>query len=239
MERSRRKELLRIYKKLYAFFGPQKWWPGDTPFEVMVGAILTQNTSWANVEKAIGNLKSRRLLFARALYRLPPRSLAKYIRPAGYYNVKAKRLRNFLKFLISGYGSDIKKLSAAPVSRLREELLSVNGIGEETADSILLYALNKPVFVVDAYTLRIMSRHGLVGEDADYREVQELFTRSLKDGLSLNNNGGIIGGKTAGLFNEFHALLVRLGKDFCSKSKPKCDLCPLGDLSRSPRHAKA
>jgi len=203
-----------IYKKLYSYFGPQYWWPGETPFEVMVGAILTQNTSWQNVDKAIRNLKTHKLLIADKLYKLEQQKLASLIRPAGYYNIKAKRLKHFLNFLFNSYDGDIKRMSQVDKTALRQELLSVNGIGPETADSILLYALNKPVFVVDAYTKRILLRHRLIKEGASYQEVQDLFTRNLK--------------KDAKLFNEYHALLVRLGKDFCLKKKGKCDICPLG-----------
>jgi endonuclease III related protein len=202
-----------IYKKLYSRFGPQAWWPADTALEVMLGAVLTQNTSWANVEKAIANLKKKRLLKLDKLYRLPQRRLSALIRPAGYYNVKAKRLKNFLKFLIAAYGGDLKQMRRKGAGVLRRRLLGINGIGPETADSILLYALNKPVFVVDAYTRRIFSRHRFIDPGADYRQLQELFMQGLK--------------KDVKLFNEYHALLVRLGKEFCLKNKPKCGLCPL------------
>ncbi len=202
-----------IYKKLYSSFGPQHWWPGQTPFEVMVGAILTQNTSWSNVEKAIANLKKKKVLIPEKLCRLPENKLAKLIKPAGYYNIKARRLRNFLNFFMDHYKGNVKKMSKTDTSVLRKELLSVNGIGPETADSILLYALNKPVFVVDAYTKRILLRHGLLPEKSDYGFVQNLFMRELKTDVKL--------------FNEYHALLVKLGKEFCRKGKPKCEVCPL------------
>jgi len=208
-----KRRLKSIYKKLYSHFGPQAWWPGDSPFEVMVGAILTQNTSWANVEKAIKNLKNNKLLSPLKLYRLHPKKLALLIRPAGYYNIKAKRLNNFLKFYINHYRGSLKKISQKTSKVLRRQLLSVNGIGPETADSILLYALNKPVFVVDAYTRRIFLRHKLIKDNGSYTQVQDLFMRNLKPNLKL--------------FNEYHALLVKLGKDFCLKSKPKCNICPL------------
>ena len=202
-----------IYRKLYAHFGPQHWWPGDSALEVMVGAILTQNTNWGNVEKAIGNLKGRRLLSAKKLYQISQRRLASLIRPAGYYNIKAKRLKEFLRFLFKNYQGNIKRMSRQDPQQIREQLLSVNGIGPETADSILLYALNKPVFVVDAYTRRILSRHQLIPEDASYDEIQNLFRKHLK--------------KDVKLFNEYHALLVRLGKGLCLKKKGRCSLCPL------------
>lgn len=208
-----KRSLTAVYKKLYAYFGPQSWWPGDSPFEVMVGAILTQNTSWSAVEKAIANLKKNNLLFPRKLYRLARGKLALLIRPAGYYNIKAKRLRNFLKFFLNHYQGNAKKMSRQETAALRRQLLSVNGIGQETADSMLLYALNKPVFVVDAYTKRIFLRHKLIRPDADYSQVQELFMYSLKP--------------EAKLFNEYHALLVKLGKEFCLKNKPRCNICPL------------
>ena len=203
-----------IYKLLFDAFGPQHWWPGDSPFEVAVGAILTQNTNWENVSRAIGNLKALGLLDARALYRVPEKRLAELIRPAGYFNIKAKRLRGFLSFLIDRYGGDMMSMAMEETQPLRERLLGVKGIGPETADSILLYALDKPVFVVDAYTKRILNRHGLVGEKASYHEIQELFHRNLPRDVRL--------------FNEYHALFVRLGKEYC-RARPRCEGCPLKD----------
>jgi len=202
-----------VYQKLYSFFGSQHWWPADTPFEVMIGAILTQNTNWLNVEKAISNLKKHKLLQPHRLYKLSHKRLTELIRPAGYYNIKAKRLKSFLKFFIEHYDGNVKTMSCIPISSLRQQLLSVNGIGPETADSILLYALNRPVFVVDAYTKRILLRHRFTGEDASYDKTQNLFMKNLKSGVKL--------------FNEYHALLVKLGKEFCLKNKPRCDICPL------------
>lgn len=202
-----------IYQKLYSLFGSQHWWPADTHFEVMVGAILTQNTNWLNVEKAISNLKKHKLLQPHKLYKLSHRRLASLIRPAGYYNIKAKRLKNFLKFFIKYYNGNVNKILRQATPSLRQQLLSVNGIGPETADSILLYALNRPIFVVDAYTKRILLRHHFTGEDAGYDKIQNLFMKNLQSGVKL--------------FNEYHALLVKLGKEFCLKNKPKCDICPL------------
>lgn len=202
-----------IYRKLYARFGPQHWWPADSAFEVMVGAILTQNTNWQNVERAIANLKKRRVLDPEKLCRLPEKKLALLIRPAGYYNIKAGRLKALLEFLKAHCGCDIKRLGRRGAQALRCDLLSVKGVGEETADSILLYALNKPVFVVDAYTKRIFSRHRLIPQDATYGETQELFMRNLKSDTKF--------------FNEYHALLVRLGKEYCLKNNPRCAGCPL------------
>jgi endonuclease-3 related protein len=207
------RRLGRIYKKLYSYFGRQHWWPAQSPFEVMVGAILTQNTNWVNVEKAIRNLKERRVLFPRGLYALSKKQLAELIRPAGYYNVKAKRLKEFLTFLFREYQGSVRKMFSVDTQRLRQQLLCVKGVGPETADSILLYALKKPVFVVDAYTRRIFSRHKFISERARYDEVQNLFMRHLKTDTQL--------------FNEFHALIVRLGKNFCLKNKPRCAACPL------------
>jgi endonuclease-3 related protein len=207
------KGLYIIYKNLHKSFGPQHWWPGETPFEVMVGAILTQNTNWQNVERAIANLKKNKVLDPKKLSQLPHKKLAKMIRSAGYFNIKAKRLKNFLKFYLESYNADARKMRQADTQVLSNELLKVNGVGEETADSILLYALNKPVFVVDAYTKRIYSRHGFIAEDARYQAVKELFMKNLKNDVQL--------------FNEYHALLVRLGKEYCLKSKPRCDSCPL------------
>ncbi|MDI6759104.1 MAG: endonuclease III domain-containing protein [Candidatus Omnitrophota bacterium] len=202
-----------IYKKLYSHFGPQGWWPAESPFEVMVGAILTQNTNWQNVKKAIGNLKKNSLLNPKKLYNISTKDLGLFIRPAGYYNIKAKRLKEFLKFYFDAWKGSIKETSLFKTEELRKSLLSVKGIGPETADSILLYALNRPVFVVDAYTKRIFSKHGLIKENAAYDEVQSLFMLNLK--------------KNVKMFNEYHALLVKLGKEYCLKRKAKCEICPL------------
>ncbi len=209
-----KKRLKRVYKKLYSIFGRQYWWPADSAFEVMVGAILTQSTSWANVEKAILNLKKHKALSSRRLRTISLSRLALLIRPAGYYNIKAARLKNFADFFHKQYKADISKMRSANTGILRQQLLSVNGIGPETADSILLYALDKPVFVVDAYTKRILSRHGFIKDNYGYSQVQDLFMKNLK--------------RDAKLFNEYHALLVRLGKDYCKKNKVKCEVCPLG-----------
>ncbi len=211
-----------IYKRLYARFGPQYWWPGNSSFEVSLGAILTQNTNWFNVEKAIRNLKKNKLLEPRKLYSLTSKKIALLIKSSGYYNIKAKRLKEFLKFLIKSYKGSMKEMSLADTHVLRRELLCVNGIGPETADSILLYALGRPVFVVDAYTKRILARHCFVKEDAGYDVMQNFFMKNLTTER----------GKYAKLFNEFHALLVKLGKEFCLKNKPKCNICPLADVNR-------
>jgi len=213
-----REQLLDIHRRLLEAFGPQHWWPGQTVFEIILGAILTQNTNWANVEKAIANVKTAGCLEPNALHALDVARLETLIRPAGYFRVKAKRLRNFLQWLFDEYGGDVTALEKIDTSRLREELLGVSGIGPETADSILLYALNRPVFVVDTYTARVMVRHGLAEPEIDYQQLQDLFESHLEP--------------DAVLFNEYHALLVRVGKEFC-KPKPKCQACPLNPLPHS------
>ncbi|MFA4853745.1 MAG: endonuclease III domain-containing protein [Candidatus Omnitrophota bacterium] len=202
-----------IFRRLYSKFGPQHWWPAENSFEVIIGAILTQGTNWLNVEKAIARLKAKKVLRPEKLYRMSPAKISALIKSAGYHNIKARRIKEFLKFFFEVYKGDLKKMSQANPRQLRKLLLSVNGIGPETADSILLYALNKPVFVVDAYTKRIFSRHGLIKEEADYAQVQDIFMRNLKNSVKM--------------FNEYHALLVRLGKDYCRKQDPKCVICPL------------
>lgn len=207
--------LTQIYRLLFGHFGPQRWWPGDTQFEIIIGAILTQNTNWANVEKAIANLKATNCLTPEKLHRLDISQLAELIQPAGYYNVKAKRLKDFVGWLFEKYDGKLANLQTLSTRQLRVELLKVKGIGRETADSILLYALARPVFVVDAYTARIAVRHGLMGTDADYEQLRELFQSNLPEDVQL--------------FNEYHALLVRLGKQFC-KAKAQCSGCPLEDL---------
>jgi endonuclease-3 related protein len=217
-----------VYRTLRAHFGHQRWWPGDTPFEIMIGAILTQNTAWTNVEKAIQNLKRAHALDPHTMMRLPVKKLASLIRPAGYFNVKAKRLRNFLKYYLTHYGGSHRKIRSKKLDRLRRELLAVNGIGKETADSILLYALEKPVFVIDAYTKRIFSRHRMVRPSArrpkpspgkssepeyGYDEWQGLFQQNIPRNVRL--------------FNDFHAQIVAVGKNFCRPKNPDCASCPL------------
>jgi endonuclease-3 related protein len=204
--------LLTIYEKLNAHFGNLHWWPGDSPFEVIVGAILTQNTAWRNVETAIWQLKSKDLLYPERILKIDDNSLSNLIRPAGYYNIKTRRLKSFVRFLYDEYNGDLDVMFAEDIWHLRERLLSVKGIGEETADSILLYAGNKPIFVVDAYTRRILQRHDIIGPDERYTEIQQLFMISLPHDVPL--------------FNQYHALLVNTGKFFCTR-KPNCDKCPL------------
>ena len=208
-----KKRLEETYQKLYKHFGPQRWWPGDTPFEVIVGAILTQNTNWQNVAKAIDNLKRAKVLNPRKLHSLSLNKLAQLIRPSGYFNIKAKRLKSFLDFFFQKYNGSLKKMFKRNLDELRREILSVKGIGPETADSILLYAGGFPIFVVDAYTKRIFSRQKILSEKTDYHRVQEIFMRNLENDVKL--------------YNEYHALIVRLGKDICKKNKPKCNICPI------------
>lgn len=204
--------LLVIYDRLFAAYGPQHWWPADEPFEVMVGAILTQSASWKNVEKALANLKTAGALSPLALRHAELSELAALIRPSGYYNAKARKLKALAQWLEEFCADDLKKLSAASVTSLRQQLLSVYGVGPETADSIILYVANQPVFVIDAYTRRIISRIGIASEDKGYQAYRELFMENLPP--------------DARLFNEYHALLVRLGKEVCRK-KPLCPGCCL------------
>jgi endonuclease-3 related protein len=220
-----RKKLMAIYRALLKAYGAQHWWPAKTPFEVMVGAVLTQNTAWPNVEKALANLKYRRILTPAGLDRVSESRLAAFIRPSGYYNVKAKRLKNLVGFIRDRYSGSLRKLFSRDPDELRRGLLSVNGIGPETADSILLYAANLTFFVVDAYTKRVFSRHAFIDPEADYDEVQYL----VMDNLPASSR----------LYNEFHALIVRVGKEHCRKKIPLCKSCPLAILLPTSRRRPA
>ncbi len=211
-------DLRAYYRDLLEHYGPQEWWPGETPFEIMVGAILTQSTAWKNVEKAIATLKTYGLLDARKIHELDQDTLALAIKPAGYFNVKAKRLKSFVEWFVTKHGADVESMRRVPPDRLREELLGVKGVGPETADSILLYALDLPTFVVDAYTHRVLTRHEMIGEEATYDDMKEFLEKRLP--------------RDAPLFNEFHALIVAVGKQFCRK-KARCEECPL--KGRLPR----
>jgi len=204
--------LLNVYKTLRQLGGHRHWWPGHTPFEIIVGAILTQNTAWTNVEKAIRSLKRARKLNPGSMQALAQNQLAKLIKPAGYFNVKAKRLKNFLRFLAGNYQGSLKRMFLERGDALRDRLLQVNGIGPETADSILLYAGNKPFFVIDAYTKRIFARHRLLDRLASYEDWQRLFMSRLPRNIAL--------------YNDFHAQIVEVGKNFC-RSKPFCEKCPM------------
>jgi len=207
-----REKLMDMYNRLFSFFGPQHWWPADTVLEVMIGAILTQNTNWRNVERAITNLKKRGLLSIDALYRISEHELSLEIKPAGYYNMKAKRLKNLIAHIIDNYEGELERFLSLDTNSLRKELLSIKGIGPESADSILLYAAKRPIFVVDAYTYRIFQRHNIVWDEITYDELQAIFMENLPSDEAL--------------FNEFHALIVETGKRFCKK-RPLCDNCPL------------
>ncbi|AQQ69700.1 3-methyladenine DNA glycosylase [Limihaloglobus sulfuriphilus] len=204
-----------IYLSLHAAYGNRDWWPAVDGFEVIVGAILTQNTNWKNVEKAIKNLKTADVMTPIKLHELPREQLAELIRPAGYYNIKAARLKNLLDWMVENYSAGMESISALPDWQLREELLAVKGVGPETADSIMLYAFNRPIFVVDAYTARVFGRHMLIDEYADYHQIQELVQSSIEPDLKI--------------YNEFHALIVEVGKNHC-KPRPKCQGCPLEHL---------
>lgn len=210
--------LLELYRRLEAAYGDQQWWPGETPFEVAVGAVLTQNTAWSNVERALARLREADLLAFEKLAALPPAALAPLIKPAGYYNVKARRVAAFLEFLGREYGGRLAALAAEGLPAARERLLAVRGIGPETADSILLYACGLPTFVVDAYTHRVLLRHGLAEETASYDELKDLFESHLPPEVAL--------------YNQYHALLVRVGRERCRRGEPRCAGCALEGLNR-------
>lgn len=202
------------FNSLFTALGPQHWWPGNTPFEVIVGAILTQNTSWKNVERAISNLRDAALLSIKGIRRANLRRLQTLVRPSGYFRQKARKLKAFCEFVETEYGGSLDRMFGTPTSVLREKLLGVFGIGPETADSILLYAGGHALFVVDAYTKRMLARHGWVGKNPKYADVQWIFERQFPGNSKL--------------FNEFHALIVQAGKRWCLATNPKCDVCPLG-----------
>ena len=210
-------KLLNIFNTLFATFGPQHWWPANSPFEVIIGAILTQNTSWKNVEKAIINLHKAELLAPFALDEIDIHDLSAFIRPAGYFNIKARRIKAFVTFLMDEYGGDLNKLFEEEHQIVRIKLLQIHGIGPETADAILLYAGGYPSFVVDAYTIRVLSRHNIVPHEVTYDEVQNHFMDNLPNDPNL--------------FNEYHALLVKVGKEYCRKKDPLCLDCPLTRIS--------
>ncbi len=203
-----------IYQRLYQAYGPQHWWPAESPFEVMIGAVLVQNTAWNNVSLAIENLREANLLTPQALHRTAPAELEQLIRPAGYFRMKTQRLRNLLDYLFNQHDGSLEQMFATDLETLRTDLLAINGIGPETADSILLYAANKPIFVVDTYTNRVLKRHGWMEYEADYHAIQDHFQAALEPHVNL--------------YNEYHALLVRVGHLHCRK-KPNCDECPLAE----------
>lgn len=207
-----KQRLLKIFNILLGSFGKRNWWPGETPLEIIVGAILTQNTSWKNVEKAIENMKKEGVLNVAKLYEIDTEQLSEIIRPSGFFNIKSKRLKNIINVIYNEYDATIENMESIKTYTLRNLLLSINGIGPETADSILLYALNKPAFVVDAYTKRFLKNHNLYNGDGDYHEIQKFFMDNLQSDVCL--------------FNEFHALIVCLCQIYCRKV-PICSGCPL------------
>lgn len=204
-----------MYQMLFDYYGKQYWWPAETKLEIIIGAILTQNTAWQNVEKAIDNLKKKRLIDLERLSKLSVSELGKIIRASGFYNIKAKRLKAVVDFINNEFAGDLDLMKKEHTGTLRKKLLEVYGIGQETADSILLYALEKPVFVVDTYTRRILYRHQLIGDNAKYSDIARVFVKNLK--------------KSVTIYQEYHALLVRLAKEYC-KTKPICQRCPIKDL---------
>ncbi|MGW8222701.1 MAG: endonuclease III domain-containing protein [Syntrophobacteria bacterium] len=208
-------KLKQIYKLLLKAYGPQKWWPAESSLEVMVGAVLTQNTNWQGVEKAIANLKRVNLLDPHKLKAIPTEELSRLIKPAGYFNLKARRLKNLIGMVVEAYGGDLAAMGQTETAQLRQELLLVNGVGPETADSILLYAFHRPIFVVDTYTYRVTNRHALVEEEVNYQALQDFFMQHLPLDVDM--------------FNEYHALLVKVGKLHC-KRKARCEGCPLEPL---------
>ena len=243
------------YHTLFSAWGHQHWWPAQSRFEMIVGAYLTQNTSWTNVEKALRNLRKARLLTINGIRRTPQRKLEQLIRPAGYFRQKAQRLKTFVHFLDERYGGSFERMFAQPTAKLRDELLALNGVGPETADSILLYAGNHPVFVVDAYTRRILERHQIVSRVGGYNEIRQLFEQALGERIppkqSLDGAPALVGIQTRAAvgprgsshrpsrvstaersplvqtFNEMHGLIVGVGKTYCLKSQPRCEQCPL------------
>lgn len=204
----------RVYHRLLRVFGPQQWWPAKSPFEVMVGALLTQNTAWSNVERAMAQLKRARVLSPRVLCRLPPLQRQRLIRSSGYFRQKAAVLKGFSQWYVSRYHGESRRMFRTPLPALRRELLAVKGIGPETADSILLYAGQQPIFVIDAYTRRIFQRHHLIEGGESYDQVQRLVMERVPRDVQL--------------YNEFHALLVAVGKRHCHRRNPECAACPLG-----------
>ena len=241
-----------IYRKLSRNWGPQHWWPAETPFEVIVGAILTQNTSWTNVERALANLRAVGSLSVDGIRELAISELQQLVRPSGYFRQKAQRLKDFVTFLDTRYGGSLEAMFSVPTLRLREELLAQKGIGPETADSILLYAGHHAIFVVDAYTRRVLERHDAIGSKAKYDEIRSLVEQALQTAdaspisrrASLDPQRPVVHPPSAmstaskpalaQTYNEVHGLFVQLGKHYCAKRNPKCDICPLGSMLIQP-----
>ena len=248
------KKVRQYYRALYSAWGAQHWWPAETRFEVIVGAYLTQNTAWNNVELALGNLRSAKVLSVDGIRRVSLAKLEQLLRPSGYFRQKAKRLKTFVAFLDKKYCSSLDRLFSQPTSQLREELLSLNGVGPETADSILLYAGNHPVFVVDAYTRRVLDRHEILPANTDYDDIRKLFEQALDPvaqeqpaEIAAQLESGIRGAahppstmSTAArtplvqVYNEMHGLIVGVGKNYCRKTKAACEECPLRPFLPAP-----
>jgi endonuclease III related protein len=239
-----RSQVIRYYAALYSRWGPQNWWPAQSGLEVIVGAYLTQNTNWGNVEKAIANLRRARVLSVKGLREVPLRRLETLVRPAGYFRQKAKKLKTFVRFLDKNYDGSVDRMFAQPAPKLRAELLELNGVGPETADSILLYGGNHPVFVVDAYTSRVLERHGIIAAKAKYEDIRMLLETALTGAspqeLGVDRPGAdprhpvsrmsqASRGELAQHYNELHALIVRVGNQYC-RSTPKCEECPLREF---------
>ncbi len=251
MTHSKTDQIRAYYHTLFSVWGCQHWWPAQSRFEVILGAYLTQNTSWINVEKALASLRAARLVSVDGIRRTPLGRLENLIRSSGYFRQKAQRLKTFVRFLDERYGGSLARMFERPVMKLREELLALNGVGPETADSILLYAGNQPVFVVDAYTRRILERHELIGPRASYDEIRELCERALTpigspemgQQVGLGSDSRPVGPRgsshspsrmsqasrapRAQVYNEMHGLLVGVGKNYCLKSQLRCEECPL------------
>lgn len=232
-------QLRAYYRTLYRAWGPQHWWPARTPFEVVAGAYLTQNTAWSNVEKALQNLRRARVLSLAGLRRIPIARLEKLIRPAGYFRQKARRLKKFVAFVDRCYGGSLSRMFSRPTTELRHQLLELNGVGLETADSILLYAGNHPIFVVDAYTRRILDRHGILPANTPYDEIRKLFESALRTENRQRRTGAhefahppspmseLPRSPEAQVYNQMHGLIVNVGKHYCRKKAPDCEQCPL------------
>jgi endonuclease-3 related protein len=256
--RKQETEVRQFYAALFNAWGAQHWWPAETRFEVIIGAYLTQNTAWTNVERALANLRAAHVLSVEGIRRVSLAKLERLIHPSGYFRQKAKRLKTFVAFLENKYDGSLDLLFAQPTEQLREELLGLNGVGPETADSILLYAGNHPVFVVDAYTRRVLERHNLMPAKADYEDIRDMFQRALAPVASEQERkptnsvsqleSGIRGAAhppsamstsarttLVQVYNEMHGLIVRVGKFHCGKSQPKCHECP---LQRFPHRVK-
>jgi endonuclease III related protein len=241
---SRSLEIISYYIALYSRWGPQNWWPAQSRLEVIVGAYLTQNTAWSNVEKAIGNLRQARVLSLKGLREVPLRRLETLVRPSGYFRQKAKKLKTFIRFLDKNYGGSLDRMFVQPTEKIREELLALNGVGPETADSILLYGGNHSVFVVDTYTRRILERHGIINNRPGYEEIRALLEEAVTGAepgqLSVDQHGAeprhpvsrmscASSNELAQHYNELHALIVRVGNQYC-RSTPKCEKCPLREF---------